>query len=71
MTKETPDSLEDIELTKEGETTIKEFEFIHDEERSRELDDTVRLAILQILRKGIPDIITTTTKDEETGLCTR
>ncbi len=67
MTKEIPDSLEDIELTKEGKTTIKEFEFIHDEERSRELDDTVRLAILQILRKGIPDIITTTTKDEETG----
>lgn len=67
MTENKPDSLKDIELTKEGEITIKEFEFIHDEKRSRELDEPVRLAILQILRKGIPDTITTRTKDEETG----
>ncbi|MHA1882350.1 MAG: hypothetical protein ACTSUO_04820 [Candidatus Thorarchaeota archaeon] len=67
MTNDTPDSLDGIELTKEGKIQIKEFEFIHDEERSRELDDSVRLAILQILRKGIPDTITTTTKDEETN----
>ncbi len=61
------DALEGIELTPEAKKPVPDVEFVGDEERARELDDAVRLAILQVLRKGIPDTKTTKTKDSETG----
>ena len=67
MTDETPDSLKGIELTKEAKKPVKEIEFIADEALAKEIDDPVRLAILQIIRKGIPDIHTTESIDKETG----
>ncbi len=61
------DALEGIELTPEAKKPVPEVEFIGDVNRAKELDDTVRLAILQVLRTGIEDTKTTTTKDPETG----
>lgn len=61
------DSLEGIELTPEAEKPVPDIEFVYDAERAKELDDSVRLAILQVLRKGVNDIKTTKTKDPETG----
>ncbi|MFW9909121.1 MAG: hypothetical protein ACFFEF_11130, partial [Candidatus Thorarchaeota archaeon] len=46
---------------------VVEFEFVSDEQRAKELDDTARLTILQILRRGVEDTKTTKTKDKETG----
>ncbi len=61
------DTLEGIELTPEAKNSVPDVEFVYNEERARELDDSVRLAILQVLRKGIQDTKTTKTKDSETG----
>jgi len=60
-------TLEGIELTSEAKKPIGEFEFVSDKARAKELDDTARLAILQILRRGIDDLKTTKSKDPETG----
>lgn len=67
MTEEITDTLEGIILTPEAKKPIIEYEFVSDIERAKELDDTARLAILQILRRGIDDIKTTKSKDPETG----
>ena len=67
MTEDITDTLEGIQLTKEAQKPINEYEFVSDKNRAKELDDTARLAILQILRRGIDDTKTTTTKDEATG----
>lgn len=67
MTDEMTDTLEGIKLTPEAKKPIGEYEFVSDKARAKELDDTARLAILQILRRGIADIKTTKSKDPETG----
>ena len=67
MTEEITDTLEGIKLTPEARKPIGEYEFVSDKERAKELDDTARLTILQILRRGIDDIKTTKSKDPETG----
>jgi DNA-binding transcriptional ArsR family regulator len=61
------DTLEGIELTPEAAKPMREFEFVKDEVRVRELDDPVRLAILKVLMNGIDDTKTTRTKDQATG----
>ena len=58
------DSLKGIVLTKEGKIPQKELVFITDEERAAVLDEPVRLHILQVIREGIDDTITTESKDE-------
>jgi len=61
------DTLEGIELTEEGKQPQREIVFVTDEDRARLLDDPVRIAILKVLRKGMPDTITTRFRDEKTG----
>ncbi|TFG30344.1 hypothetical protein EU528_08365 [Candidatus Thorarchaeota archaeon] len=64
ITTEITDSLEGIVLTKEGKTPQKEIIFITDAERAAVLDEPVRLHILQVLRSGIKDTITSEKIDE-------
>jgi DNA-binding PadR family transcriptional regulator len=66
-TTEITDSLEGIVLTKEGKEPQKELVFVTSEERAEVLDEPVRYNILQTLRKGIEDTVTTKKVDEETG----
>ncbi len=61
------DTLKEIELTPEGKIPQKELVFVTDPDVIHVLEDPVRLAIVKTLRRGIPDTITTRTKDEETG----
>ena len=61
------DSLEGIVLTKEGKEPQKEIVFVTNEEKADVLDEAVRYNILQTLRKGVEDTLTTRTVDEETG----
>ncbi len=65
------DKLKGIVLTKEGKAAQKEIVFVTDEERASILDEPVRLHILQILRAGIEDNITTKTIDENGDKITR
>jgi len=58
------DSLKGIVLTDEGKTPQKEIVFVTDEERASVLDEPVRLHILQVLRSGIEDKISTETRDD-------
>ncbi|MCK4567068.1 MAG: hypothetical protein KAU48_07140, partial [Candidatus Thorarchaeota archaeon] len=58
------DKLEGIVLTKEGKAPQKEIVFVTDEERASVLDEPVRLHILQVLRSGIDDTVTTEKIDE-------
>jgi len=58
------DSLQGIVLTEEGKIPQKEIVFIIDEERAAILDEPVRLHILQVLREGVDDTITTERTDE-------
>ena len=58
ITTEITDSLRGIILTKEGKAPQKEIVFVTDEERASVLDEPVRLHILQVLRSGIKDTIT-------------
>jgi len=67
VTTEITDSLEGIVLTKEGKEPQKEIVFVTNEERADVLDETVRYNILQTLRKGVEDTLTTRTMDKETG----
>lgn len=67
VTTEITDSLEGIEVDPEGKKPQKEIVFVTDEERAEVLDELVRYNILQTLRKGIEDTLTTETVDEETG----
>ncbi|MFX1367696.1 MAG: hypothetical protein ACFFAY_03760 [Promethearchaeota archaeon] len=68
MTKiEVTDALEGVELTPEGKKDIREIVFVHDSERGEILDDHVRYLIIQVLRRGIDDTLTTRTKDPDTG----
>jgi len=58
------DNLEDIVLTKAGKAPQKEIVFVTDEERASVLDEPVRLHILQVLRSGIKDTLTSEKIDE-------
>lgn len=66
-TTEVTDSLKGIVLTKEGNQPQKELVFVTDDKRAEVLDELVRYNILQVLRKGVEDTITTETTDKETG----
>lgn len=66
-TTEITDSLEGIVLTKEGKEPQKELVFVTSDERAEVLDEPVRYNILQTLRKGIEDTVTTKTVDADTG----
>jgi hypothetical protein len=67
ITTEITDSLEGIVLTKEGKEPQKELVFVTDLEQADVLDELVRFNILQTLRKGVEDTLTTRTIDDETG----
>ncbi len=58
------DDIKDIELEKEGKEPQENIVFVTDEEQAAVLDDPVRLHILQIIREGIDDTITTERTDE-------
>ena len=64
MGDEITDSLKGIVLTDEGRKPQKEIVFITDEERAAILDEPVRYQILQVLREGIDDTVTTERVDE-------
>ncbi len=66
-TTEISDSLEGIVLTKEGKEPQKEIVFVTNEEVAEVLDEPVRYNILQTLRKGVEDTLTTKTVDKETS----
>jgi len=63
ITTEITDTLKGIELTKEGKEPQREIIFVTDEERAAVLDEPVRLHILQVIRSGIEDSITTESVD--------
>lgn len=65
------DKLKDIVLTKEGKAEQKEIVFVTDEGRASVLDEPVRLHILQVLRSGIEDTITSVKTDESGDKITR
>ena len=67
ITTENTDSLKGIVLTKEGKEDQREILFVTDDEMAEVLDELVRFNILQVLRKGVEDTLTTETTDEETG----
>lgn len=62
-TTEITDRLKGIILTKEGKAPEKEIVFVTDDERAAVLDEPVRLHILQVLRNGIRDKITSQKTD--------
>ncbi|MFW9960680.1 MAG: hypothetical protein ACFFDV_06665 [Candidatus Thorarchaeota archaeon] len=64
MGDEITDSLKGIVLTDEGKKPQREIVFITDEERATILDELVRYHILQVLRSGIDDSLTTESVDE-------
>ena len=61
------DSIVDIELSEDAEATQREAMFITDLNTATEFEHPVRIAILTILRRGIPDTSTTEFVDERTG----
>lgn len=65
------DKLKDIVLTKKGKAPQKEVVFVTDEGRASVLDEPVRLHILQVLRSGIEDTITSVKTDENGDKITR
>ncbi|MHA1963614.1 MAG: hypothetical protein ACXACG_07035 [Candidatus Thorarchaeota archaeon] len=66
-TTEITDSLEGIILTKKGKEPQREIVFVTNEEMADVLDELVRYNILQTMRKGVEDTLTTKTIDEDTG----
>ncbi|MHA2026463.1 MAG: hypothetical protein ACW98U_11230 [Candidatus Thorarchaeota archaeon] len=67
ITTEITDSLKGIVLTKEGKEDQREILFVTDDKMAEILDELVRYNILQVLRKGVEDTLTTETIDDETG----
>ena len=61
---EITDNLKGIVLTDEGRKPQREIVFITDQERAAILDEPVRYQILQVLREGIEDTVTTERVDE-------
>ena len=67
ITTKITDNLKGIVLTKEGKENQREIVFVTDDAIAEVLDELVRFNILQILRKGIEDTLTTTSVDDDTG----
>jgi len=61
------DSIVDIELSEDAEATQRQAMFITDLNTATEFEHPVRIAILTIMRHGIPDTSTTESVDERTG----
>ncbi len=60
------EQLDGISLTKEGKKPLKEALFLTDLRKAIELEHHVRGAILEILRRGIPDKLTLMSTDPKT-----
>ncbi|MFW9919326.1 MAG: hypothetical protein ACFFED_06990 [Candidatus Thorarchaeota archaeon] len=65
MTLEVGDTIKGIELTPEGKKPVKSIDFVSGESRINALHDPVRIQILQMLREGIDDFVTTETADNK------
>ncbi len=65
MNSEVGDSIRGIELTDEGKQPIKSIDFVNGEERVNALQDPVRIQILNMLREGVDDTITSETTDDK------
>ncbi len=61
------EQLDGIALTKEGRRPLDEALFLTDLHKAIELDHPVRRAVIEILRRGIPDKITEKSNDPKTG----
>lgn len=61
------DSIADIELSEDAEAAQREAMFITDLNTATEFEHPVRIAILTIMRRGIPETSTTESVDERTG----
>ncbi len=61
------DTLKDIKLTKEGQKPFQEIHLIADPEKTDMIQEPVPSTILEILKVGISDKITSYSKDPETG----
>lgn len=61
------DSIADIELSEDAKATQRQAMFITDLNTATEFEQPVRIAILAIMRQGIPDTSTTESVDESTG----
>jgi len=61
------DSIVDIELSEDAEAAQRPAMFIADLNTATEFEHPVRIAILTIMRQGIPDTSTTESVEEHTG----
>ena len=61
------DSIAGIELSENAEAAQREAMFITDLNTANEFEHPVRIAILTIMRRGIPDTSTTESVDDRTG----
>jgi len=61
------DSIADIELSEEAEAAQRQAMFITDLNTANEFEHPARIAILTIMRRGIPDTLTTESVDQRTG----
>lgn len=61
------DSIADIELSEDAKATQRQAMFITDLNTATGFEQPVRIAILAIMRQGIPDTSTTESVDESTG----
>jgi len=61
------DSIVDIELSEDAEAAQRQAMFITDLNTATEFGHPVRIAILTIMRRGVPDTSTTESVDERTG----
>lgn len=67
MSKTVFDSIADIELSKDADTAQQQAMFITDLSAATEFEHPVRIAILTIMRQGLPDTSTTESVDEHSG----
>lgn len=70
MTGETPDTIVGIKLSADGKKQQKQAVFFTELEEATAIEHPVRLTILQILSKGIPDSVTTKVVDPVTYVST-
>lgn len=61
------DSIADIELSEDAEAAQRQAMFITDLNTATEFEHPIRIAVLTIMRQGIPDTSTTESVDERTG----
>ena len=61
------DSIVDIELSEDAKAARRQAMFITDLNTATEFEHPVRITILTIMRRGIPDTSTTESVDERTG----